>query len=499
MKTKMLSISLVMLMFTACVAQPTSGAPAARQEEPTSAPPTQVPEASVKIISYNILFGGGILPEWYEHINEKNLQRDRTPELFDYLRSLDPDIVALQEAYGWEDTDPPFIETAARELGLNNYYVAPSATDHDTAILTKYPIIEAESLYEAIGDPSVLRTRLQTPDGNPLNVFIVHFSPFDDEMRMCELGQLTRAAQPYFHERTILLGDFNFRIMTADGRESPETQYLKEAGYKLILRDSTLNRDHLWMPGDAPPWKSRSWFDLPETTLSDHSPIGTRMDFYPYDSKPLETETQITTAFELPDFLTELVNNSKTIGSTSFEDPCMNKRWFPNEPEPRFQYGTYIIPGAADWMTNTIFPGNIRLNQGILARFKVKEGSELSLYLSTGGQWGDDSYREIGLYFPFEEIKPFGTVGLEPNFSSETPFPKLEPGHNYWIALMLAADGRVMAALQDAQDPATSAYLYEYEKMDSSLLANDWFLNIGANKGVMTIDDYARFTFDSLK
>lgn len=490
---------LVFISMVSCTRQTITATP---QAEPTSIPSpiiTPSPEVSVKVMSYNILFGGGFLPEWYEHIADKKLHRDRTPELFEYLRQLDADVIALQEAYGWDDTNPPFIETAAREIGLPNYYISPSATDHDTAILTRYEILEAESLFESLGDPSILRARLQTPDGNPLNVFVVHLDPFSEAVRLCQLDQLTSSVNPYRQERTILLGDFNFAIKDISGYDSPETIYLEEAGYKLVLQDKTLKRDHLWVPADSALWKSQQWFERPKTPLSDHSPIGIQFDYFPYDAQTVNIAPTTTDTYTLPAFFSQFTKNTQVIASSSFEDDCTNRRWFPNETDVPIEDGKYILTGKDNWMAYAAMPGSIEPNQGMLARIRATQGSEFSIFLSLGGQWGEESYREAGLYFPFEEVKPFETFGSDFVIPPNDTFLQIQPDHDYWLAILLNSDGSIKAIIQDAEDPAAPANAFDFEKMDESVTNKTWTFAIGANSGVISIEEYARYSFDGFK
>lgn len=493
---------LLILVFTSTVSCKPQVITTTPQVGPTSIPSptsTSSPEVSVKIMSYNILFGGGFLPEWYEHVADKKLHRDRTPELFEYLSQLDADVVALQEAYGWDDTTPPFIATAAQEIGLPNYYVAPSASDHDTAILTRYEILEAESLFEELGDPSILRTRLQTPDGNPLNVFVIHLDPFSEAIRLCQLDQLTSAVGPYKQERTILLGDFNFTIKDISGYDSPETVYLEEAGYKLVLQDKTLNRDHLWVPADSAPWKSQPWFERPKTPLSDHSPIGIQFNYFTYDAQAIDTSPQNTQTYTLPDFFGQFVENPKVLTSSSFDDDCTNRQWFPNQTDVPIENGAYILTGKENWSAYVTFPGSIETGQGMLTRIRTTKESEFSIYLSYGGQWGDETYREAGLYFPFEEVKLFETIGS--NFVSlpQDISTQIQPEHDYWLAILAGFDGQLKAFIQDAEDPAAQVYAFDFEKMDESSSGVTWTFSIGANSGTITIDEYARYTFDGFK
>jgi endonuclease/exonuclease/phosphatase family metal-dependent hydrolase len=457
--------------------------------------PTAVPQVSVRIVSYNILYGAGIDPGWYEHVSLSR-RKDRTPELFAYLRELDADVVALQEVYGWDDSQPPFIATAARELGLPNYYVADSASDHDTAILTRYEILEAETVMRDTGSPGILRARLRTPDGNPLNVFVVHLDPFQDDARFCELDVLLEAVQPYRDERTILLGDFNFRPKTDAGEVSPELTYLREAGLDMVAHDNTQLRDYIWVPKTSPAWTGRTWFRNPANyqLISDHTPIGVQFDFLPY---PAVTAPEPAAAgrVEVPALLQEKLSGAQVAAANDFENACRNRLWYPQDPQPDIRDGSLIVTGKENWGTSVFLSGNIKPGGGAVLRFRASKGSEYSALLASDGEWGQESYRELGLYAWEEQIHPFRTIGSQGITGEEMAI--LQSDHEYYLALLVDQAADLHACVWDPSDPAIQ---YDFLlETDENFRENTWIVIIGANKGLITIEEFMRLTFDGFR
>ncbi len=489
---KLLLASLIVLL--GCTANPS----VLQETQTPHTPPTQTnppepePQTSVKIISYNILFGGGILPEWYENI-DKRFHRDRTPELLAYFKSLDPDIIVLQEAWGWNEPGNSMTAHFAEQLGLPNYYVASVPEYANIAILTRYEILEVESLYGHLGFEDIIRARLQTPDGNPLNLFALHLHPFDDEIRTCELSRIVEELEPYRHERTLLLGDLNFQINLVDGRVAPETLFMQGAGLDLILRDSTLNRDHLWIPETAAPWKIRSWFELPDgaNNLSDHMPIGALFDFYAYDAST-SGNNAADAGYLFPDFLIRDIGSPHVIAQIGFEDSCDNRRWFPDEVKTRFANDTYIMPSNGDEWGWVNFPGLINPGEGVLFQFKARPDSEFYFFLEDG-EWDTDNFREVGFYFNEQLAQPYQWVGKEYLWVPLSESVTIEPQEYYWLSIVFNHDGNIFGYLQSekAVFPALS-FEFQTGKNENP---RDWALRIASVRGVVTLDEFIRFSF----
>lgn len=112
---------------------------------------------------------------WWRHGDH----RARAPAILDTIRSIDPDVIGMQEVCS---RDPDQAAWLRRELGLH-VVTAPDG-DHDrftivNAIASRWPILESEWRFLDVGDRpkhrTVLWARIDTPYG-PWDVFTTHLS-----------------------------------------------------------------------------------------------------------------------------------------------------------------------------------------------------------------------------------------------------------------------------------------------------------------------------------
>lgn len=444
--------------------------------QPTS---TAMPEVAVKVISYNILYGGGISRNWDAIIPWENMRKDRTPYLVEYFNKVQPDVILLQEAYQWGD----YVRQFAAEIGMDYFYA-----DSGLAILTRYEILEIDA------KPFLLRIRLSTPDGRELNVFNAHLSPFNDEARMCQLEVIANEISPFLGGYTILAGDMNFQLNRVDGMIAPETLFLRQAGLDVAVRDVRLNRDHIWLPSSPKHWNLRSWFEPPvdKKTMSDHDPIGALIEFSSVSAATLPPPKDVKEN-PLPGFLFEEGYSPEPISVLGFDTPCQSKSWLPDDDKNRMQKGVYILPGGkGDWNGVNI-PGEIRYGQGVAVKFKFRDPESLSMFAQYlySGYWEMDGYSEIGFIYQQREILPYTVIDNEHVFS---PAPKpvyLAPETEYWLVIILRPDGTAIGYLQDVEGVLP---LYEHEyAMHPSFDNLVWETGMSAQYGVVTVNEVIRF------
>lgn len=143
----------------------------------------------------------------------------REPALISTLRSLDADVVGLQEVCSREPDQVAWLEA---ELGWE--VVAAPGGDDDrftivNAIGSPWPILESEWRYLDVGDMpphrTVLRARVETPAG-PIDVYTTHLSHgFDQSALRCR--QVAQVAEFVAERRPadadslppVVLGDLN--------------------------------------------------------------------------------------------------------------------------------------------------------------------------------------------------------------------------------------------------------------------------------------------------
>jgi endonuclease/exonuclease/phosphatase family metal-dependent hydrolase len=195
--------------------------------------------SSLRCLTYNIRLGAGIENRFtrVQHLQSSpgNLHRIAAA-----IRSLDPDIVALQEV-----EDPSQAAFMAKELGLNHVYASHGRSNLEwgLAVLTRFRVLDAESapIYTGRLDPRVAMTvRIESPFGT-ITCMDLHYYPalYDLQVRNT-IAILDRLKSPL-----ILMGDLNFADL--DGALEPLRERLvdaaeavKTAGAREVLDRGTV-------------------------------------------------------------------------------------------------------------------------------------------------------------------------------------------------------------------------------------------------------------------
>jgi endonuclease/exonuclease/phosphatase family metal-dependent hydrolase len=247
---------------------------------PTSTP-TPASLMTIKVISYNVLFGAGVDRKYDDLLSPELRNKNRLPKLVSVINGVKPDILGIQEANGWNKGEPPVVQQVAEQLDMN-YYLAEAPNDFHVVLFTKFKIAAPKNLSGKEGDTIFetmrgLRATLLTPDGRSLNVFIVHLDPFSTRIRLYQVDTLIDKLEPYGEQMTILLGDMNFCV------GSPEYTTLEQAGWRNIVVATDI--DQIWI-STATNWTSKPFlllgnFVMDVWNLSDHLLVSAEISIYP--------------------------------------------------------------------------------------------------------------------------------------------------------------------------------------------------------------------------
>lgn len=244
-------------------------------------PAARATPQTVRVMSYNILFGAGVDPLWEARAARQRpfaYPGNRLVEILAVIKAARPDILGLQEAAGWDRGTPPVAQQVATELGMN-YFLAQTETGLHLALFSRFEILETENLSDQIGNVGVLRATLLTPEQQPIHVFVVHLDPFAATTRAGEIAALTTAMASYQQARTILMGDTNMTCLN-ELAHCREYQLLSRAGWRLALAGDYM-LDQIWnSPALAEP-ASEITFPAGLFAISDHYPVGAVIEFYP--------------------------------------------------------------------------------------------------------------------------------------------------------------------------------------------------------------------------
>jgi exodeoxyribonuclease III len=141
----------------------------------------------LRALTYNVKFGGA---------------DGRWPAILDVVRAADPDVVALQELRGFDQST---LEHAAAALGMRAF-LAPSWFGQPVGVLAKrhYAVRETAALRFPFHHAAAIVSL--TTDAGPLTVVSAHLCPYSGRRRYWEASRLRRLAR---HESVLIMGDLN--------------------------------------------------------------------------------------------------------------------------------------------------------------------------------------------------------------------------------------------------------------------------------------------------
>jgi len=153
----------------------------------------------MKILTYNILCGG----------DGRQTGENRRPRILALVKEAGPDILALQEANGFDD--PAVLQNIADHLALPHIALSKGTLyadgeNYNVALLSRYPMSGIHRFPECEFQSAVLSAVIETPFG-PVSVCTAHLHAFKEGKRRAELSCLL-AHQKHYQDQ-ILLGDFN--------------------------------------------------------------------------------------------------------------------------------------------------------------------------------------------------------------------------------------------------------------------------------------------------
>ena len=222
----------------------------------------------LKVMSFNVLYGAGHDRRFDENVGQRFEGRDRLPELMAFLREAGPDVLAIQEAAGWDTGDPSVAAQIAAELGMS-YVLAPDAWELHVVLFSKYPIVAADYVSRHQGFNGVaLRATLAITSETTVNVFALHLNSMSRQTRSCQVEALLDMARD-LEGRTMLLGDMNFRP------DADQAQALREGGWQLVVAQPGWPIDQIWIDLTSRPRPGAWWTTVEQPRgISDHLPIG---------------------------------------------------------------------------------------------------------------------------------------------------------------------------------------------------------------------------------
>ncbi len=146
---------------------------------------------NMKLISYNILYGGG----------------DRLDLIIRTIKIENPDFLVINEANDFEKNNNQKLNKFSEEIGLPNFKLALSG-EHKyhthTVVFSKHPFKEVKEIrpLRNAGILAVIETKL-----GEICVVGAHLSPYTEDSRLSEIDSILNQQKQY--PNRILMGDMN--------------------------------------------------------------------------------------------------------------------------------------------------------------------------------------------------------------------------------------------------------------------------------------------------
>jgi endonuclease/exonuclease/phosphatase family metal-dependent hydrolase len=248
-------------------------------------------------MTYNVLWGGGVDRE-FDSVVASRYQVDRLTAILDVIKTANPDILAVQEAAGWDRGSPSVAEQVAGRLGMH-YAVAKDDVNLNIVLFSKFPIESVQHAARRGGfydgfNGVLLMAQVRHDSGRLLNVIAPHLNSQSPAVRTCQTEALTRLANALPKAPSVIIGDMNSRPTSA------QSELLRAAGWQFAAAESTWTVDQIWVgPGVA--FTKGDLLNTSKATreLSDHLPVGVALTLtlppaeepgrWPFDRPILET------------------------------------------------------------------------------------------------------------------------------------------------------------------------------------------------------------------
>jgi hypothetical protein len=384
----------------------------------------------------------------------------------------------------------------ARAAGLAYYAIDTPELDEqdtDTAILSRYPIEEVETLTHIVGMDSALRARLRAPDGQALNVFVVHLASHSTyDHRMCETERLASQLALYQGQRNLLLGDHNFMVSSKEGT------FWNDLGWTVA---GALNVDQIRV-GPGMRWGSGELFAFDAELAqdaSDHPPVGVQVDFFSPADGPLPAVFVPTPvpALEAPAKLAEFLEGAQALWGEDFgrDKFCYVDQWRLSDYS-NVRNGQVMLLGSPkeDGLQARVGHGP---GTGVLARVRFSEDAEARLALTLRD--GKNAYHHVfGLDLKSLKLSP-AVYQNRRIFSAGSLQGTLKPQAGVWYDLLLAVgpEARMLVLLWNSDDPSQALWLQP--RLPTAWRGDQWLLKILVSQGQVDVDAVREVRFEGMK
>ncbi|GAB4829758.1 hypothetical protein Ancab_019413 [Ancistrocladus abbreviatus] len=122
------------------------------------------------------------------------LSSNRT--VFDVLREVDADILALQDVKAEEERDMKPLSELASALGMNYVFAESWAPEYGNAVLSRWPIRrwKVQKIFDDTDFRNVLKTTIDVPQVGEVNFYCTLLDHLDEDWRMKQVDAIIQAS-----------------------------------------------------------------------------------------------------------------------------------------------------------------------------------------------------------------------------------------------------------------------------------------------------------------
>lgn len=216
-----------------------------------------VRDNEITVMSYNIAFSGGavdFLYSMWEEDGHGSWNVDRRSELTKIIKSVDPDILGIQEAWCWDSDDPKVYLSFAELIDMEYFYYPEQreAEWNGLCIYSKFPLNPIKKIFHQACVPSqewnglcLLGAQVTLDSTTFFDFFNCHLMFHVEGAQRCEMVAIHDYLSEDLNPMTILLGDMNW------ASDPYYSGLLKDVGLSYVnpVKESTkgpVNIDQIW-------------------------------------------------------------------------------------------------------------------------------------------------------------------------------------------------------------------------------------------------------------
>ena len=158
-----------------------------------------------------------------------------------------------------------------------------------------------------------------------------------------------------------------------------------------------------------------------------------------------------------------------------------------------FKNGNIIIQGESFWRSGMQRKTKLSPGEGFLIDYKYSSDAEFEILMDYG-EWQTKAYRRFGFY-PADTVYANYWVGTD--LYGGALNLKSKPDVWYSVFLSVSEDNEFYAMIWEKANPSNKLI---YKKTPDSSWANkSWEVKIGANSGLVYLQNYTEFSFNKVK